>query len=73
MAYAKKTSKANEAFQKLKNDLAAGTDGNVFSTRIDQELILCCDDRAYRIDYVTDSLVRAPGAEQILGLCGRGG
>lgn len=54
-------------------DLAAGTDGNVFSTRIDQELILCCDDRAYRIDYVTDSLVRAPGAEQILGLCGRGG
>ena len=38
MAYAKKTSKANEAFQKLKNDLAAGTDGNVFSTRIDQEL-----------------------------------
>lgn len=25
-------------------DLAAGTDGNVFSTRIDQELILCCDD-----------------------------
>lgn len=47
--------------------------GNVFSTRIDQELILCCDDRAYRIDYVTDSLVRAPGAEQILGLCGGGG
>lgn len=27
MAYAKKTSKANEAFQKLKNDLAAGTGG----------------------------------------------
>lgn len=54
-------------------DLAAGTNNNVLSTRIDQELILCCDDRAYRIDYVTDSLVRAPGAEQILGLCGRGG
>lgn len=54
-------------------DLAAGQDKDVFSTRIDQELILCCDDRAYRIDYVTDSLVRAPGAEQILGLCGRGG
>ena len=28
MAYAKKTSKANEAFQKLKNDLAAGTAGH---------------------------------------------
>lgn len=27
MAYAKKTSKANEAFQKLKNDLAAGNGG----------------------------------------------
>ena len=30
MAYAKKTSKANEAFQKLKNDLAAGTAGNAY-------------------------------------------
>ena len=54
-------------------DMATGTDNNVLSTRIDQELILCCNDRAYRIDYVTDSLVHAPGAEQILGLCGRGG
>ena len=27
MAYAKKTSKANEAFQKLKNDLAGGNGG----------------------------------------------
>ncbi len=26
----KKTSKANEAFQKLKNDLAAGTAGNAY-------------------------------------------
>ena len=32
MAYAKKTSKANEAFQKLKNDLAAGTAGNAYTT-----------------------------------------
>ena len=30
MAYAKKTSKASEAFQKLKNDLAAGTAGNAY-------------------------------------------
>ena len=30
MAYAKKTSKVNEAFQKLKNDLAAGTAGNAY-------------------------------------------
>ena len=30
MAYAKKTSKANEAFQKLKNDLAAGTAGDAY-------------------------------------------
>ena len=30
MAYAKKTSKANEAFQKLKNGLAAGTAGNAY-------------------------------------------
>ena len=53
-------------------DLAAGSDGNVLSTRIDQELLLCCDGRAYRIDYTADSLVRAPGAEQVLALCGRG-
>ena len=30
MAYAKKTSKANEAFQKLKNDLAAGRAENAY-------------------------------------------
>lgn len=54
-------------------DLTADTNDEVFSTRIDQELVLCCDDRAYRIDYTTDSLVRAPGAERILALCGRGG
>lgn len=54
-------------------DLAAASRSAVFSTRIDQELILCCDGRAWRIDYVSDSLVRAPGAERILALCGRSG
>lgn len=53
-------------------DLSETSDGSVFSTAFDQELLLCCDDRAYRIDYAADSLVRAPGAEAILRLCGRG-
>ena len=53
-------------------DLSDSSESSVFSTRIDQELLLCCDKRAYRIDYATDSLVHAPGAEAILRLCGRG-
>lgn len=53
-------------------DLARGAEGQVLSTRIDQELLLCCDGNAYRIDYATDSLVAAPGAGQLLSLCGRG-
>ncbi len=53
-------------------DLSEASDSNVFSTRIDQELLLCCDGRAYRIDYAADSLARASGAEAILQLCGRG-
>ena len=53
-------------------DLAGNGEGSVLSTRLDQELLLCCGDRAYRIDYATDSLVRAPAAEAVLRLCGRG-
>lgn len=53
-------------------DLANSSDESVLSTRIDQELLLCCSNRAYRIDYATNSLVRSPGAEAILELCGRG-
>lgn len=53
-------------------DFDLGTDRNVLATSIDQQLLFCCDDKAYGVDSTIDSLVRMPGAEQILKLCGSG-
>ena len=54
MAYAKKTPKASEAFQKLKNDLAAGTAGNAYIFYGEETYL-----REYYLDQAVKKLVPA--------------
>ncbi len=65
-------SEARDRVTDVRNYDLASDNSRVLSTRIDQELLLCCGNRAWRIDYAADSLIRAPSAESILRECGHG-